>query len=331
MFNKIQIVSPAGAQSGGPESLHNLVSLANKIGFDAEIVYYPYAKGHAVPSRYRKYKVPVGVLKDEPNVIIIFPEIYSMEALNITNAKAVIWWLSVDFFQRIKYHNFRDKVRYVLMALRRKRPFKGVQSLRHLMHFTKAAYDRMYLEQRGVQGFRLAGPISEFYLKPCSPQDIQLKKNTILFSPRRDKKVVPALISRFPQLKFIPIAGLDEQGLRDAYLSSKLYVDFGNHPGKERMPREAAASGCCVITGLLGSAANNEDIPIPSRFKFDTNEEFFFEKFESAVLEVFEKFSDVYNEFSSYREIIYNEPAEQKKDLEKIAIYLDLSRRSDFS
>jgi len=47
-------------------------------------------------------------------------------------------------------------------------------------------------------------------------------------------------------------------------VSRKLYVDFGKHPGKDRMPREAAVHGCCIITGRRGAAGNPFDIPIPN-------------------------------------------------------------------
>ena len=51
--------------------------------------------------------------------------------------------------------------------------------------------------------------------------------------------------------------------------SAKVYIDFGNHPGKDRIPREAAIGGCIVITGKKGSAAFEEDVPIPNKYKFD--------------------------------------------------------------
>jgi hypothetical protein len=49
---------------------------------------------------------------------------------------------------------------------------------------------------------------------------------------------------------------------------AKIYIDFGCHPGKDRIPREAAMLGCCVVTGLEGSARFNEDLPIPIEYKF---------------------------------------------------------------
>ncbi len=326
MFKKLQIVSPAGAQSGGPESLHNLASLAKRLGFDVEMVYFPYREGYQLPDRYVHYQVPVSTLKDESDVAVIFPEVYCMQAFKLKNAKPLLWWLSVDFFERIKYHSFRDKVRYVLMALRGERPLRGVKALKGITHITKAAYDRAFLEKNGINGMQLAGPISSFYLQPHSAGLMEHKQNIILYSPRRDTKVAPALMAHFPEYKFVPLSGLSEDGLRNIYRSSKLYIDFGNHPGKERMPREAAACGCCVITGLLGSAANDVDVPIPSRFKLDVNDPRFFEQFKSVVSEVFENFPQVSAEFDSYRREIFEDPAQQEKDFLKIAEELRLEK-----
>lgn len=51
--------------------------------------------------------------------------------------------------------------------------------------------------------------------------------------------------------------------------TAKVYIDFGNHAGKDRIPK-AAISGCCVITGKDGSAKFYEDVPIDEEFKFKT-------------------------------------------------------------
>lgn len=326
MLNKLQVVAPVSAQSGGPESLHNLARLAIRLGFDVEIVYFPYGEGHQVPVRYLHYQIPVSTLKDEVNVAIVFPEIYCMQALGLKNAKPLIWWLSVDFFKRIKYHSLRDKVRYFLMALRGERPLGGVKTLRGLTHLTKAAYDRTFLKKNGITGMQLSGPISSFYLQPCPNSLIIKKQNTILYSTHRNTNIVAALIVRFPDLIFFPVSGLSEQQLREVYLSSKLFIDFGNHPGKERMPREAAVSGCCVVTGLLGSAANDEDIPIPKRFKLDIEDSDFFVKFKLLASDIFDNFLSTSKEFEAYRHEIYNEPAQQERDFLNIVEKINLKQ-----
>ena len=46
------------------------------------------------------------------------------------------------------------------------------------------------------------------------------------------------------------------------------YIDFGPHPGMDRLPREAALAGCVVVTNREGAANFDEDTPLPSQFKF---------------------------------------------------------------
>ena len=58
-------------------------------------------------------------------------------------------------------------------------------------------------------------------------------------------------------------------------MESKVYIDFGNHLGKDRIPREVA-SGCCIITGKTGADKYKEDVYIGEKFKFDEAINFLF-------------------------------------------------------
>lgn len=49
---------------------------------------------------------------------------------------------------------------------------------------------------------------------------------------------------------------------------AKVYIDFGPHPGMDRLPREAALAGCIVITNREGAAGYDVDVPLPTEFKF---------------------------------------------------------------
>ena len=94
--------------------------------------------------------------------------------------------------------------------------------------------------------------------------------------PRQDRILYPARGAWFaqflrkwsPDLDWQEIKGFTPDQVRDLFLTSKLYVDFGSHPGKDRMPREAALLGCCIITSRRGAAGNPFDVPIPDRYKF---------------------------------------------------------------
>lgn len=89
--------------------------------------------------------------------------------------------------------------------------------------------------------------------------------------------------------------------VQELLASAKIYIDFGEHPGKDRLPREAILSGCVVITGRRGAAANDVDYNIPAEFKFDeqtTNPLQVIEK----IREVFENFSEAHAAQKSFRE-----------------------------
>jgi len=110
-----------------------------------------------------------------------------------------------------------------------------------------------------------------------------------------------------PNWHFFPLSGFDREELANKFLESKLYIDFGHHPGKDRLPREAAIHGCCVITGLYGSASNSLDVNIPSSYKIDPQAKQFIDAFKEKVSLIFNDFEKCAAEFSEYRETISQE------------------------
>ena len=89
------------------------------------------------------------------------------------------------------------------------------------------------------------------------------------------------------------------------------------------MPREAVACGCCIITGVLGSAANPVDVPIPERFKLNEREHDFTDKFCSLVNNIFLDFTTVAKEFDAYRVEILQEPKQQEDDIRRFLQILE--------
>ena len=65
----------------------------------------------------------------------------------------------------------------------------------------------------------------------------------------------------------IELKGFTSKEIIRIFQKTKLYIDFGYHPGKDKMPREAVLFNNCVITNLKGSAYNKFDIPINKQFK----------------------------------------------------------------
>jgi hypothetical protein len=316
---KIQVVCPSGTVTGGPESLHNLAALLCALGEHAEIVYYPFFTYSRTPKEYVNYGVKIGSISDEEETLVVLPEILCFEGRRFRRSAVAIWWLSVDNFREKKYQNWRDNFRYFKKCVIGQRPWRGVRALKEYLHFSKSHYDLTYLQRHKITSFQLTGPINHLFIdkkKRVAPLDY--RKNQIIFNPKKGAKTVSRLLSACPDFSFVPLEGLDQDGLLAQYHESKLYIDFGHHPGRERMPRESAVCGCCVVTGSLGSAGNSVDIPIPTKFKLDERSDDFVEKFSSIVNYVFHNFAEATKQFDTYRREIFCEAQQQEKDIKRI-------------
>jgi len=322
-ITKVQIVAPSGLRSGGPESLHNLAFQLQLLGVNTELVYFPYKTQYDVTLGYEKYARKAYDIDDKSTTLVIFPETLCMLGFSISNAIVGIWWLSVDHFTQTQYHSFRDYFRYLRLAIRRHRPYFGVRSLKKFIHFSKSRYDEEYLLRNSISFSRLTGPVSSEYIN--NSQLKQDKNNVILFNPKKGFEYTNLLKNNFSQYKFISLESMSTNELISAYASSKIYIDFGNHPGKERMPREAVLLGCCVITGLLGSANNAFDIPIPRKYKIDPEHDDFYFKFQTCINGIFSNYELSRLDFEVFRNEVLNEPAQQLSDLKVILTNLGVN------
>jgi hypothetical protein len=154
----------------------------------------------------------------------------------------------------------------------------------------------------------LIDSINEDFLTDKYLDKIDHKQNIILYNPTKGWKITEQLMTRYPQWKFLPLKGLNRDQLSEKLYNAKLYIDFGHHPGRDRMPREAAMHGCCLITGKLGSAGNDVDLPIPAQYKFDSNAPGFIEDFGVLAQDVMNNFPKHYATFDTYRKWLQDEP-----------------------
>ena len=107
---------------------------------------------------------------------------------------------------------------------------------------------------------------------------------------------------------------------------AKVYIDFGNHPGRDRIPREAAVSGCCVVTGRRGAAGNPNDIAIDESFKFNDTDDNLIPIVE-RIKDIFANFRKNYESQRKYREQIMTERAEFDRDVKAAFNYKEDKNR----
>lgn len=315
-YQKILVVCPANAVTGGPEALHQLVDHMNHLGLPAYICYLPFDKTAATPMPYAKYTAPVSAYEDAPGNLIIFPEVYPYLALKVKHGQAALWWLSLEnFLERRHVSALYDKFRYFKRVLKGKRPLAGAKALKHLIHFSQTEHSTQYLRSCGIEPVPLIDSINESFLTDRYLGSDIHKQNIILYNPSKGKKVTAKLIKDNPQWQFLPLSGLNREQLSEKLSTAKLYIDFGHHPGRDRMPREAAMHGCCLITGLLGSAGNYVDLPIPTTYKIDSASPEFQKIFKELVQDIFVRFDAHFEAFNDYRTYLKSEPAIFKKQI----------------
>ena len=307
-YNKILIVCPEGAVTGGPEALHQLAAHMNSFGLPAYMCYLPFDKPAKAPSPYERYNTQSAPYEDAEGNLIIFPEIEPMPALKVKHARVALWWLSLEnFLERRHTSKIHDKLRYFKRIIQGRRPFGGGTKLKSLLHFSQTEHATQYLRSCGIEPIPLIDSINEDFLTDRYLDRIDHKKDIVLYNPTKGWKVTRNLIATYPELNFVPVRGLNREQLSERLYEAKIYIDFGHHPGRDRMPREAAMHGCTLITGILGSAGNDIDLPISKTYKLDSAAPDFVENFGELVTDMMQNFPQHYGNFASYRKWIQNE------------------------
>lgn len=345
---KVFISCPANSASGGPELLHQLgFHFINDLKVQAFMYYYNFDKDRnqtTVHPEYEFYNVPyvleISIEEDIERNILIVPEVISGLSLlsKYRNIRKGIWFLSVDnfyFSKMTKKDLFLQKAINKVIKLFYKKPLFEIRSVRNLNKLArkydyandsllKLADFYMINSYRGLKWFSNLKPLyylSE-YLAPSFlnlQTDLSKKENIVAFNPKKGLFFTDKIIQSAPDIKFVPLINFTRQQIIETLQKAKVYIDFGNHPGKDRIPREAAILGCCVITGKRGSAAYFEDVPIPDDYKFEDKEKNI-PKIIDKIKDCFQNFYDRYKDFEYYRKVIKQEPERFVEDLKKIFV-----------
>ncbi|EKX49802.1 hypothetical protein GUITHDRAFT_104197 [Guillardia theta CCMP2712] len=272
-------------ETGGPEALHQLCDMLERHGAEAYMLYLgpmeniweldllvrtgqaeasleamirSVMRGGGVTERYSYLSCRLADrLPSGPCEVLVLPEVWTRYVDVIAGVRRVIWWLSVD-------NNGRGFQQF---------------SRADIHHITNSHYGLAYLREMGVERARLVNDYiveSSSFTKSLPPPSTCSvdKENIVAFNPRKGLDVMMRVIAGL-QLKswsegekpvFVPVQNLKSSA--SLLKIAKIYLDFGHHPGQDKIPREAAMAGCVVITNRQGSANFIQDVPLPDMFKF---------------------------------------------------------------
>lgn len=330
---EIYCICPAGSQTGGPEALHQLcneVNLAQDHNVNASMLYVQYQRGGTVahvptaeePKRYKDlYHSQVATTSDpltrdsSPDKLLIWPEIMvdqMMEYLNNSSnpCQCAIYWLSVDKYKG----SFKEWHR------------------EDILHLGQSEYARQFVMDKGATN---VFPLKEYI--PRIPKKLRKEDRTIdvIYNPKKGIEYTNAIRERSgSQINFHAIAPsnnktrtrrrrrrgnnkLSPEQVQSMLRKSKVYIDFGGHPGMDRIPREAALAGCIVVTNRKGSAGFRQDVPIPSQYKI---KDFDVDAIHELLIDLVNNYETHTKQFRRYRVWIRGQ---RKRMKQQVAAFLD--------
>lgn len=311
-MNKIIVLSPGNTITGGPELLHQFVDKINSLGGDASILYFPFDQKFEVPEPYKHYDVKQiersCVLDD---YLIVTPEIYTGAFNEFNNGRRFIWWLSVD-----NYFESQGKgTKAFLKSFIGKRNYLKMDEMGEINHIVQSEYAKRFLENHGYSSIKVSDFLNKEHFAGINQN--ASRDDVVCYNPKKGVETTTRIIRNNPKIKFVPIQGMTSKEVSELLSKSKIYIDFGNHPGKDRIPREAAIAGCIVITGMQGSAANTIDIPVPDKYKVDEYGPYFDSNISEILYKSITEFEAHTQDFDQYRELIKNEECVFEKEVKK--------------
>lgn len=305
---RVFVYCPANYSTGGPEALHQFASTGHALGYDIAMVYFPEDHPSPVPENYRCYGAPVSARAcDAADAVIVVPETEVHRLAEFRLATRAVWWLSVDNFET-RAEMLRERTKAAVS------PLNFVFDPRvGCHHLAQSEYARHYLaakDQPAERTHMLTDFIrSEIVERSRSLRDAG-KLDFVAYNPQKGLEFTKALMaSSPPELKWLPIQNMTPAQVAELLGHAKAYVDFGGHPGRDRIPREAALCGACVVTGMKGSAANEIDIPVAAHYKIDETRADAHQHTVALLLDIVQRYDAHRPAFDGYRQWVERQEA----------------------
>ena len=258
-----------------------------------------------VHAAYKKYHVPYIIHpRDDRKNIVIVPETLTANIYTSKKIQCVIWWMSVDNYLENAINIFKDCLK---LAKPLPQIFTFDKAYRNIEHWAKSEYARRFLQVNGITKVASVETyMNQTFFEQAAHIDLAAKKNFVAYNPKKGFELTKQLIDAAPDIDWQPIENMTPAQVQELLARAKVYIDFGEHPGRDRLPREATISKCVVITGKRGAAANDLDYNIPAEFKFgleDSTPRQVIEK----IRAVFENFEGELEKQKAFRQRVYDD------------------------
>ena len=325
---RFYFLCPAGLATGGTELIHQVCQCLGQMRLECYIVYPDMDGIHCpTPDTFLKYNVKyVSRYIDAADSVLVMAETQVHLIDECKKGIPVIWWLSVNNYYK-SYANRLSEENIDIFELKA-RP--------EVIHFVQSHYAADFLVNGlGIDRYYfLKDYINDDIFKIADECKTYAKDNICLYNPKKGYESLKNVINNCRKdIKWVPLVGMTPEQVAETMCGSKVYIDFGEHPGKDRIPREATLCGCCIITNTLGSAAYKGDVNIPDKYKITDMDDT--QKTLDIIYELIDNYEEHCAEYDLYRREIVGEKAEFINDLYNVVniikdkVTLNLSKEGD--
>jgi len=305
------IACPANLATGGTELLHQLSWHLSSRGVENYMLYWnTNLVTSPTPDVFIKYQVKyVASFIDDEQSVLILPET-GINIVNVcTKGITVIWWLSVDNYFKVYYNMIKQVGKMDIFGL------KVRHDLIHLVQ-SKYAYSFVKKEFEISEILYLEDYINDEIVKIGTEYRNRVhRENICLYNPKKGAQNLKYIMEKCRKdIQWIPLQGFNPEQMALLMCCAKVYIDFGEHPGKDRIPREAAVCGCCVITNRKGSAAFAEDVGIPEEYKISDMCDY--DQVLNTIYDLIDNYEECSKRYEIYTASILNERDEFEKEID---------------
>lgn len=263
--------------TGGPLAIHQAAEAVNKQGGSACVVYVKNRKtswslrrkGSLLVDKLsiiQKMKIDSRLKKMKLNNQRVFsldthfivPETRPDLAgylLDLGCKRVSIWWLSVDNFPLNRlYHLDIQKI------------------ISRCSHLCQSHYAVQFLSSLPAKNIQMLSDVTEFDKYSVLEGHLE-NPFDIAYLPAKAKGAEEIIEKLATEFSVVALHNMDRATVNKTLSNSQIFLDFGHHPGKDRVPREAALAGAIPLIRYAGAAMHPEDVPLSEKF-FIANEDF---------------------------------------------------------
>ncbi|MEM2206876.1 MAG: hypothetical protein QXK16_06620, partial [Sulfolobales archaeon] len=195
------------------------------------------------------------------------------------------------------------------------------------LHIAQSLYSRNFLVKIGIDKSKvliIREPLEEEFLN--ARISFENRKDIIAFNARKAFSITYKALSKVKQqnndIKIIPLTNVGKEGMLRILSNSKVFVDIGLHPGRDRPFREAGLLGNVVIVNRSGGCYYFEDCPIPDAYTIKCRSiacrDLSVNRLINLIIDCIDNYEHHVANFQKLREYLISEHELYLKDLNKL-------------